>query len=166
MEDHTMKPMLLTLFMMIGVGVFALAEGRDRADVVGADGKLLNLSTVELAPGAVNALESLSAEVVYVLEGAGALNVDGKPAVALKVGTVVQLAPKHNHVFTNTSLTRTLKILVVQLVETGQARVVLATSGTRHQKQGGQECQQLPNGDLSQQKNKEQEGSIMKGLVF
>jgi hypothetical protein len=40
MEEHTMKPMLLTLFMMIGVGVFALAEGRDRADVVGADGKL------------------------------------------------------------------------------------------------------------------------------
>ena len=45
-------------------------------------------------------------------------------------------------------------------------------SGTRQQKEAHQQnegCQLIPNGDLSQQKSKEskeQDGSIMKGLVF
>lgn len=172
-----MRLMIWTLFMMIAVGVFAIAEGRApnaqtsmapqvinllRTDGAGAAGQLWNVSTVELAAGAVDTRElHLSAQVVYVLEGAGSLAVDGKPPVALKPGTVVQFAPTHHHVFTNTSLTRPLKVLVIDLVETGQPRLVLANGGTRQQK----ECQVTPNGDLSQQRTNEQ-NSTMKGLVF
>ena len=55
---------------------------------------------------------------------------------------------------------------VVDFAETRQPHLVLANRGTRQQIEG---CQLIPNGDLSQQKSKEskeQESSIMKGLVF
>ena len=58
---------------------------------------------------------------------------------------------------------------VVDLVETEQPHLVLAKSGTRQQKEARQQnegCQLIPNGDISQQKSKEQDGSSMKGLVF
>jgi quercetin dioxygenase-like cupin family protein len=171
-----MRQMILTLFMMTAVGVFAIAEDRApntqttmgpqvinllRTDAAGNEDRQWNISTVELASGAMDARDpQLGIEVVYVLEGAGSLDVDGKPPVALKPGTVVQLAPKHNHVLTNTSLTQTLKFLVVDLIETGQLRLVLANRETRQQKG----CQ-IPNGGLNQQKTNEQ-NSTMKGLDF
>lgn len=173
-----MKPIMLTLFMMIAVGVFALAEGRGPnpqtsttpqvINLLRTDGAGANVSTVKLAAGAVDAREShLGAQVVYVLEGTGTLAVDDKPPVPLKPGTVVQVAPTNLQVLTNTSLTQTLKVLLVDLVETGQPRVVLANGGTRQQKEAYQqkECQVVPNGDLSQHKTSEQD-STMKGLVF
>ena len=174
-----MKPIMLTLFMMIAVGVFALAEDRSPNpqtsptpqvfNLLRTDGAGANVNTVELAAGAVDAREShLAAQVVvYVLEGTGTLAVDDKPPVPLKPGTVVQVAPTNLQVLTNTSLTQTLKVLVVDLVETGQPRVVLANGGTRQQKEAYQqkECEVVPNGDLSQHKTRVQD-STMKGLVF
>ena len=173
-----MKPIMLTLFMMIAVGVFALAEGRGPnpqtsttpqvINLLRTDGAGANVSTVELAAGAVDAREShLGAQVVYVLEGTGTLAMDDKPPVPLKPGTVVQVAPISLHVLTNTSLTQPLKVLVVDLVETGQPRVVLANRGARQQAEARQqkECQLIPDGDLSQQKTNEQ-NPTMKGLVF
>ena len=178
-----MRQMILTLFMMIAAGVFAIGAGRApnaqttmgaqvinllRTDAAGNEGRLWNISTVELASGAMEARDPhLGIEVVYVLEGAGSLEVDGKPPVALKPGTVVQLAPKQNHVLTNTSLTQTLKFLVVDLIETGQPHLVLANGKTRQQKEARQqkECQLIPNRDLNQQKTSDK-NSTMKGLVF
>lgn len=174
-----MRPKLLTLFL-IGIGTLglAIAEGQDpnaqtvepqgttllRTDVAGTEDRQWNISTVELAAGAVDARDSrLGAEVVYVLEGAGSLEVDGKPPVALKPGTIVQLPPRHNRVLTNTSLTQTLKVLVIDLIETGQPRLVLANRGTRQQKE---DCQQTPNGDPKRQQPNEQNNSIITGLVF
>ena len=58
---------------------------------------------------------------------------------------------------------------VIDLVESGQPRLVLANRGTRQQKEARQQnegCQLIPNGDLNQQKTNEQDSSIMKGLVF
>ena len=172
-----MRHMMLTLFMMIAVGVFAIAEGRapnpqtptgpQVINLLRTDGAGANVRTVELAAGAMDARDSHpGAGVIYVLEGAGSLEVDGKPPVALKAGTVVQFAPTHHHVLTNTSLAQSLKILVVDLVETGQPRVVLANRGTRQQNEARQQWQdcQIPND--SQQKANEQNSSIMKGLVF
>jgi hypothetical protein len=96
-EEDKMRHMMLTLFMMIAVGVFAYAEGRKSVDV--------------------------------------------------KAGTVVQF---------------------VDLVETGQPRLVLIKAGTRQQeaRQQNEGCQVIPNGDLSQHKTNEQDSSTMKGLVF
>ena len=97
MEEDKMRHMILTLFMMIAVGVFAFAEGWN-----------------------------LNAQLT---------------------------AGPH----------------VVDLVESGQPRLVLANRGTRQQKEARQQnegCQLIPNGDLSQQKTNEQDSSIMKGLVF
>ena len=179
-----MRHMVLTLFMITAVGVIAIAEGRGptpqtttgpqvinllKTDIAGAEGKVWNVSTVELASGAVAARDShLGVEVVYVLDGAGSLEVDGKPQVALKPGAVVQLDPKYNHVLRNTSLTQTLKVLLVDLIETGQPHLMLANRETRQQKEARQqkECQLIPNGDLSQQKTNEQDSSTAKGLVF
>ena len=62
-----------------------------------------------------------------------------------------------------------VKVLVVDVSETGQPRVVLAKSGTRQQKEARQQnegCQVIPNRDFRQQKTNEQDSSIMKGLVF
>ena len=181
-----MRQTMLILFMLIAVGVFAIAEGRGpnvqtttgphvinllRTNADGTDGRLWDKITVELAPGAVDVRDSQLGfeviEVIYVLEGAGTLNMDGKPPVALTPGTVVQLIPKRHHVLTNTSLTQTLKVLVVDLVETEQRRLVLANRGTRQQEEVRQQnegCQVMPNGDLSHQKTNGQD-STMKGLV-
>lgn len=139
-----MRQMILTFLLLTTVGVFAIAEGRDRTDV--AEGRLRNLSTMELAPGAVNVRDAhLGAEVIYVLAGAGTLETDGKTSIALKAGTVVQLMPKHHHVLTNTSLTQTLKVLVVDFVEAAQPRLVLAKGAARQQG-----CQLIPNEDQAQ----------------
>ena len=172
-----MRHIIWTFFMMIAVGVFAIAEGRapnpqtptepQVINLLRTDGAGANVSTVELAAGAIDARESrLGAQVVYVLEGAGSLAVDGKPPVALKGGTAVQFTPTHHHVLTNTSLTQPLKVLVVDLVETGQPRVVLANRGTRQQTEARQqkECQVLPNRDLSQKTN--EQDITTKGLIF
>jgi len=65
--------------------------------------------------------------------------------------------------------TQSPKVLVVDFVESGQPRVVLAKSGTQQLKEARQQnqgCQVFPNGDLSQPKPTEQESSLMRGLVF
>jgi hypothetical protein len=56
---------------------------------------------------------------------------------------------------------------VFTLVEAAQPHVVLATSATRRQAETREQgCQVVPNGDVNQQKTKDQDSSIMKGLVF
>jgi quercetin dioxygenase-like cupin family protein len=140
-EEDEMRRVILTLFM-IAVGVFALAAGQDvnaqtrgvpvitqvTAEVAGVEGKKWNVSTVELAPGAVDARHfHPGAELVYVLEGAGFLEVDGHSPVALKPGTTVALTPHHMHVLKNTSQTKRLKVLVVLPLENGDGRQQKAT---------------------------------------
>src|SRR5262245_17164789 len=149
-----MRQMTLTLFM-VAVGVFAIAVGQDvyaqtsgvqvstrfKAEVAGVEGRKWNVSTVELAPGAVDARRvHPGAELVYVLEGAGFLEVDGNSPVALKPGTTVALTPHHAHVLKNTSQTKQLKVLVVLPLE--------------------------KNGDSRQQKPTDQNQSTPIGLIF
>lgn len=128
-----MRPTILTRFLIFaGILGLAIAVGQDlnaqtsepqvatllTADVAGMEGKDWNVLTVELAPGAVNAWHSYpGVELVYVLEGAGFLEVDGQPPVALNPGVVAALNPKQIHLLENTSPTQTLKVLVVLLLE-------------------------------------------------
>ena len=157
-----MKRMILILFVIAtGSLAGALIEGRDlnaqttgtpinalvQADAAGTKDQKWKAITIELGPGAVDSRSVRPGTgLVYVLEGAGFLQAEGKPPVALNPGVVAALNPKQLHVLKNTSQTQTLKVLVV----------------SRHQ--GGGEP--IPNGDLRQQKTNEQDNSAHPGLVF
>ena len=128
-----MKQAILALFVMV-VGSVSIA------DVAVADGKEWKVVTIELSPGTVDARHfHPGAELVYVLEGAGLLEMDGKPPVALNPGVVTTLQPKRDHVLKNASQTRRLKVLVVM---------------------------RLPNGDVRRQQGSEQNHSTYTGLGF
>jgi quercetin dioxygenase-like cupin family protein len=102
-----MKQITLAFFVMV-LGSFAIA------DTAGAEGREWKVITVELAPGTADARHfNPGVELVYVLEGAGYLEADGMPKVALNPGAVTTLQPKQGHVLKNASQTRLLKVLVV-----------------------------------------------------
>lgn len=174
-----MRHVILTFFL-IAVGTLALTivAGHDlhaqdirpqaatllKTDVAGVEGKEWNVITVELAPGVVDARHSYpGVQLVYVLEGAGFLQVDGKPPVALNPGVAAAFGPKQPHVLMNTSKTQTLKVLVVLLREKGQPRLTLANRGAPRHRESGE---QIQNADVSQQKANEQKNSTRPGLVF
>lgn len=177
-EEEAMRPRILTLLIFAGTLALAIAAGQDlsaqtsrpqvttllKTEVAGVEGKEWNVITVELAPGAVNARYSYPGiELVYVLEGAGFLEVHGKPPVALNPGVVAALNPKQIHILKNTSQTQTLKVVVVLLLEKGQQRPILAKRGAPRHQGGGDP---ISNGDLRQQKANEQKHSTLPGLVF
>lgn len=102
-----MKQVLVAIFVMV-LGSFAVA------DAARAEGKEWKIVTVELVPGTADARHfHPGVELVYVLEGAGFLEVAGKPTVGLKSGAVTTLQPRQSHVLKNASQTRPLKVLVV-----------------------------------------------------
>ncbi len=106
-KEKAMKQVILAIFMMV-LGSFAIA------DAARAEGKEWKVVTVELAPGKADERHfHPGVELVYVLEGAGYLEVAGKPPVALNPGAVTTLQPKQGHVLKNASQTRPLKVLVV-----------------------------------------------------
>jgi len=141
-----MRQAILTLFVIAaGTLTLTFAAGRDvnaqtigpqvtnllKTDVAGVEGKEWNVITVELTPGAVDTRHfHPGVELVYVLEGAGFLEVDGKPPVALNLGAVAALHPKHSHVLKNTSKTQTLRVLVVLFLDKGQQHLMFAKQGT------------------------------------
>jgi quercetin dioxygenase-like cupin family protein len=91
-----------------------------KADVARAEGKEWNAVTVELRPGAVQSWRfQPSGEVIYILEGIGRLEADGKPIVELNGGTVATLGMTAPHILRNTSRTKVLKVLVLSQVEKG-----------------------------------------------
>ena len=111
-----MKQIILAIFVMV-LGSFAIT------DAAGAESREWKIVTVELAPGTADARHFYpGAELVYVLEGAGYLEADGKPKVALNPGAVTTLQPKQGHVLKNASLTRPLKVLVVLRPPAGGVR--------------------------------------------
>jgi quercetin dioxygenase-like cupin family protein len=57
---------------------------------------------------------------VYILEGAGILEIEGKPAVTQKVGSVFHEPPKQVQSFKNASKTEPVKVLVMFVSEKGQ----------------------------------------------
>ncbi len=133
-----MRRVILALFM-IAAGTLAVAfaahqdlsaEAREpqvttllKTDVKGIEGQEWHVITVELTPGAVDTRPfHPGVKLVYVLEGSGSLEVDGKRPVALNLGTVAALGPKEAHVLKNTSQTQALKVLVIRLLAKGQPR--------------------------------------------
>ena len=173
-----MKPTMLAL-SLIFAGTSALASFSDldvqaqtrelqvtelrTTAVAGVEGKEWKVITVELTPGSVDSQRfNPGAEFVYVLDGAGRLDVAGKPSVTLNQGSVATFSSTTHHVLKNTSPTKTLKVLVVSLAEKGQRRSALANpEAPRHQGAGRSKS----NGDLRQQANNKQD-TRPAGLVF
>jgi len=115
-KEKAMKQLTLAIFVMV-LGSFAIA------DAAGAEGREWKIVTVELAPGTADAQHFLpGVELVYVLEGAGYLEADGKQPVTLNPGAVTTLQPKQGHVLKNASQTRPLKVLVVLRLPNGGVR--------------------------------------------
>ena len=177
-KEGTQRPMILTLPMFAGMLALALIAGQDlnaqtvgpqvttlvKTEVAGVEDMEWNVLTVDVAPGAVDTRHFRpGVELVYVLEGAGVLGVDGQPPVALNPGIVATLHPKQPQVFKNTSPTQTLKVLVVLLLARGHQRPMLANGGpSRHQKG----LEHIANGDIHQPKTNERKDPTRPGLVF
>ncbi len=141
-----MRTVLAALFFFLAAGTLPLAAAADqnfniqiaeprvttlsKADGASVEDEEWKVVTVALPPGGAYARPlRYGDEVIYVLEGTGALKVDGKPTVALTSGTAVALHPKQNEVITNTSLSQALKVLVVQRLGAGRLRHGLAHRG-------------------------------------
>jgi len=87
-------------------------------DLLSVEGKALNVMTIEVAPGSVGRRNHHAGpELLYVVEGVGVLEVEGKSHVPLSAGTVTMVDPHEIHVSKNASQTHALKLLVIQLLE-------------------------------------------------
>ena len=177
-KEGTKRLMGLTLLMFAGMLALALIAGKDlnaqtvgpqvttlvKTEVAGVEDMEWNVLTVDVAPGAVDTRHFRpGVELVYVLEGAGVLGVDGQPPVALNPGIVATLHPKQPQVFKNTSPTQTLKVLVILLLARGHQPPMLANGGpSRHQKG----LEHIANGDIHQPKTNERKDPTRPGLVF
>src|SRR2546428_7091135 len=101
-KEKAMKQITLAIFVMV-LGSFAIA------DAAGAEGREWNVVTVELAPGSADVRHfHTGVELVYVLQGAGHLEADGKPPVTLNPGPVTTFQPEHGQALKNTCQTRPL----------------------------------------------------------
>ncbi len=122
----------LTLVVAIAVGVLgnqllnAAQDPVKRTELLKADleGKDAVINNVELAPGAASGKHYHPGhEFVYLLEGSGTLEVEGKPPSTVKAGETFHLMPKQVHNVKNTSTTAPLKALVFAVFEKGQPPV-------------------------------------------
>lgn len=92
-----------------------------QTDLPGIEGKEARVILSEYAPGASSGKHHHPGhEFVYLLEGSGVLEVEGKPAVAVNPGDVFYQPPKQVHNFKNPSTTDRLKLLVFFIPEKAQ----------------------------------------------
>lgn len=135
-----------------------------KVDVAGTEGTDWTVLTIELQPGAVDSWRSHPrGELVYVLAGAGRLEMDGKLPITLNPGTVAMVRSSPGHVLKNTSRTKALKILVVSQLEEGRRHPILAERKAPGY-EGGREP--ILNGDGAQRKTLNRNESRDVGLVF
>jgi quercetin dioxygenase-like cupin family protein len=100
-------------------------------DLADLPGKIAHMYTVELAPGLMTPRHSHPGHyLVYVLEGSGVVEEDGKPTLHLSAGGTYYIhtpsvKPESWHAVWNTSPTQPLKTLVVLINDKGQPGTVL-----------------------------------------
>ena len=96
-----------------------------KTDLVGIEGKEALVRLTEYAPGAEAGKHYHPAHVfIYVLEGSGIWELEGRPPVTLKQGDVFYEEPRHVHTAKNASMSASLKLLVFVIAEKGQPAVV------------------------------------------
>ena len=130
------------------------------AGPAGAEWKVI---TVELKPGAVESWESRpEGELLYVLEGSGRLEMDGKQSITLSPGIIARLDARPPHAVKNTSDARTLKVLVV-FPEKGQRHPLLADRRVQGQRESKES---ILSGADRQIDSRERQEAPATGLVF
>jgi quercetin dioxygenase-like cupin family protein len=101
-----------------------------KTDLLHIEGKELNVVAIQLEPGSVGKqVHYPGPQLVYVLEGVGVLEVEGKTPFALSPGAVTIVDSHHSHISTNTSPTNRLKLLAVQLLEISQPHALKGEFG-------------------------------------
>jgi quercetin dioxygenase-like cupin family protein len=92
-----------------------------RTDLAGVDGKELIVSRFETAPGWAHGRHyHVGHELVYVLDGAAIVEVEGKPPVTVPAGATAYFAPRQVHAGRNASPTASFRFLLVRIHEKGQ----------------------------------------------
>lgn len=135
-----------------------------KADVAGVEGKEWNAVTIELRPGAAQSWQfQPSGEVIYILEGTGRLEADGKPTVELNGGTVATLGMTAPHILRNTSRTKVLKVLVLSKVGKGGRHPLFLNRGAGP---NGTTGLSIPNEETGPQAHDERHDRKDIGLVF
>ena len=87
-----------------------------RTDLAGIDNYELIVSRLETAPGWSHGRHYHAGhEIVYVLEGNGALDTEGKPGQRLQPGTVSYVPPWQIHAGHNTSRREAFKFLLIRI---------------------------------------------------
>jgi quercetin dioxygenase-like cupin family protein len=87
-----------------------------RTDLAGIDNYELIVSRLETAPGWSHGRHYHAGhEIVYVLEGNGALDTEGKPGQRLQPGTVSYVPPGQIHAGHNTSRREAFKFLLIRI---------------------------------------------------
>jgi quercetin dioxygenase-like cupin family protein len=126
----------ITFAMGIAVGWFAVkgvsgyAEPVKRTvllktDLAGAGGQEGVVWLIEISPGAATGKHYHPGhEFVYVLEGAGRTEVEGKPAATLRAREALYLPPGQVHNTKNESATATTRALAVYVGPKGHPPVV------------------------------------------
>jgi quercetin dioxygenase-like cupin family protein len=95
-----------------------------KTELEGVEGKEMHAWITEFAPGASSGKHYHPwNEFVYVLEGAFTVEIQGHPAVTLKPGEIISLAPKQVHEGKNL-LNSPTKVLVFGLAPRGKSFVV------------------------------------------
>ena len=92
-----------------------------KTDLPGIESKEFLVDQVEVAPGVAGVKHYHPGNVfVYILEGSGILEIEGKPAVTQKAGSMFHEPPKQVQEFKNASKTEPLRLLVIFISEKGQ----------------------------------------------
>ena len=123
-------PLTLALGVALGMVGNGLLSAQQQAikrtplqklDLIGTEGKELNMWISELAPGAASGRHYHPGdEALYVLEGSVTLEYDDKPAVTVKAGESAYNAPKLVHNAKNASTTTPVKIVTFMVSDKGQ----------------------------------------------
>jgi len=96
-----------------------------RTDLAGGEGQEGAMWLIEIAPGATTGKHYHPGhEFVYVLEGAGRTEVEGKPAATLRAREALYLPPGQVHNTKNESATATTRALAVYVGPKGHPPVV------------------------------------------
>lgn len=92
-----------------------------RADLAGIEMRELIVSRLETSPGWSHGRHYHAGdEVVYVLEGEGALEIDGAPVQRLRPGTLAHVSPGRIHAGRNASRTDAFKFLLIRIHVKGE----------------------------------------------
>jgi quercetin dioxygenase-like cupin family protein len=92
-----------------------------KTDLVGMEGKEMNIWTADIAPGAATGRhQHPTPRFVIVLQGSVVLDIDGRPPQTFEAGQAFQEMPGIVHNFKNASTIEPARAIGVQYAEKGQ----------------------------------------------